>query len=164
MTTRTRSVKTGTDLERFTKRFMAGHWNQDVLKAAAPEWIVLDPLNVTDEAEEGGCYAVFDLEGRLVYVGLALAEHDPAHPKRKAGLLRRLFRHVIRRGALAKGVLEVKREAWNENGGISRIMILPFPSTCAYLAAGLEVYLIQELGSGLVMNKSRVRKELADAA
>lgn len=151
------------DLVEATRRFMELHWSE-LLEVAPPIWMRLDPNHVSAEAELGGCYAVFDLQERLVYVGLALAEHDPAHPKRKAGLLRRLFRHVIRRGALSKGSFEAKREAWNENGGIGEILILPFPAKYAYLAAGLEVFLIQALGRGLVMNKSRVRKELAAAA
>jgi hypothetical protein len=156
--------RTRADLRRATRRFMSRHWDEILLKAPTPQWLKLNPQDVQEEAEEGGCYAVLDSRDRLIYVGLALAEHDPAHPNRKAGVLRRLFRHVIRRGALSKGLMDAKRAAWNENGGIGAILILPFPARYTYLAAALEIYLIRELGRGLVMNKSRVRKELAAAA
>jgi hypothetical protein len=47
--------------------------------------------------------------------------------------------------------------------GIGSIWVLLFPAEFSYLAAGLEVFLIQDLRGKLPVNKSRVRTELADS-
>jgi hypothetical protein len=100
---------------------------------------------------------------RLLYVGLALAERHPNKPTSRGGVIRRLYRHVIRRGALTKGEISPKRTTWVEHGGIGSIWVLLFPAEFSYLTAGLEVFLIQELSGKLPVNKSRVRTELADS-
>jgi hypothetical protein len=78
-------------------------------------------------------------------------------------VIRRLHRHVIRRGALTKGELLPKRTTWVEHGGIGSIWVLLCPAEFSYLAAALEVFLIQELSGKLPVNKSRVRAEIADS-
>jgi hypothetical protein len=147
------------DLAALTAVFFARHWSVDL--GQSPSWLRLDPKNLSTELDEGGCYAVADPEQRLLYVGLALAERLPNKPASRGGVIRRLYRHVVRRGALTAGEIVPKRTAWMEHGGIGSIWVLLFPAEFSYLAAGLEVFLIQQLSGKLPVNKSRVRAELA---
>lgn len=150
---------TSDDLVSLTRDFFGRHWSPGL--GQPPAWVLLDPKDLSADLDAGGCYAVADPCDRLLYVGLALAERRPNKPTARGGVIRRLYRHVIRRGALTKGEIVPKRPTWVEHGGIGSIWVLLFPAEVAYLAAGLEVFLIQELSGKLPVNKSRVRAELA---
>lgn len=150
---------TADDLLSLTSIFFARHWSADL--GEPPTWLRLDPSDLSADLDAGGCYAVTDPGECLLYVGLALAERRRDKPAARGGVIRRLYRHVIRRGALTKGEIVPRRTAWLEHGGIGSIWVLLFPADFAYLAAGLEVFLIQELSGKLPVNKSRVRAELA---
>lgn len=152
---------TSDDLVALTGAFFARHWSASL--GQPPAWFRLDPTDVAADLDAGGCYAVADPNHRLLYVGLALAERRPNKPTARGGVIRRLYRHVVQRCALTKGEIAPKRAAWMEHGGIGEIWVLSFPAAFAYVAAGLEVFLIQELSGKLPVNKSRVRAELADS-
>lgn len=149
------------DLLSLTSAFFARHWSAGLGKS--PIWLRLDPKDLSTDLDAGGCYAVTAPGERLLYVGLALVERRANKPNSRGGVIRRLYRHVVRRGALTKGEIAPKRATWVEHGGIGSIWVLLFPAEFAYLAAGLEVFLIQELSGKLPVNKSRVRAELAES-
>jgi hypothetical protein len=157
----TSSDATPDSLVALTGSFFERHWTAAL--GRSPVWLQLDPEDLSPDLDAGGCYAVADPNQRLLYVGLALAERRPSKPAARGGVIRRLYRHVIRRGALTRGQIIPKRTAWNEHGGIGSIWVLLFPAEFSYLAAGLEVFLIQELSGKLPINKSRVRTELAES-
>jgi hypothetical protein len=156
----TRASASPDDLAALTAVFFERHWPANL--GTTPTWSQLDPQDLST-LDAGGCYAVADPDRRLLYVGPALAERSASRPTSRGGVLRRLYRHVVRRGALTKGEITPKREAWVEHGGIGSIWVILFPAEFAYLAAGLEVFLIQALSGRLPVNKSRVRVEIADA-
>ena len=83
-----------------------------------------------------------------VVFGRANQPQNSAHDRAFTGTL-------IRRSALTTGEIAPKRTTWVEHGGIGSIWVLLFPAEFSYLAAGLEVFLIQELGGKLPVNKSR---------
>ena len=151
----TSSDATPDDLIALTRDFFERHW--PAAPGRSPVWLQLDPRDLSAGLDAGGCYAVADPNQRLLYVGLALAERQPSKPTARGGVIRRLYRHVVRRGALTKGQIVPKRTTWVEQGGIGSIWVLLFPADFSYLAAGLEVFLIQALSGKLPVNKSRVR-------
>jgi hypothetical protein len=156
------SIATASELRRHTRHFLKLHWPSRSPKQAAPRWEQMKPTHRKPSWRMGGCYAVVNYAGAVVYVGLALT---PAlKDGGRGGIERRLLRHVLKQGALSKGTLVPKRDAWTSPrcGGIEQILLLPFPK-CSYLAAALEVFLIEKLGARLPMNKARVPKEMAEA-
>lgn len=134
-----------------TRKFFSLHWPSDQLDKI-PQWIRLDQANVAESVWEGGCYAILDGGGNVSYVGLGIA---PSRKKGAAGgVLGRLYRHVLVRGALSAGELKAKRKALGE---MTDILYVPFGNR-AYLAAGLEAYLLEKLGEALTHNKGRIRR------
>ena len=134
-----------------TRKFFGLHWSKES-PAVVPKWVRLDQANVLDSIREGGCYAILDGSGNVCYVGLGIAK--AAKEGGAGGVLGRLYRHVLVRGALGQGDLEPKRKIWS---GMSGILYIPFGDQ-EYLAAALESYLIRTFGEALPHNKSRVRR------
>lgn len=143
-------------LKASTRKFLGLHWSEDLL-GTIPQWVRLDETKVSESVRRGGCYAILDKIGNVSYVGLGIAK--PLKEGAAGGVLGRLHRHVLVRGALSRGELKPKRDVWN---GMSGILYIPFPKY-EYLAAALEIYLIDKLGDALSINKSRVRRDLAKA-
>ena len=143
-------------LKAATRKFFSLHWSEKLPGDGTPQWVRLKAANVPDSVHQGGCYAILDKTGNVSYVGLGIAKsHKKGAP---GGVLRRLYRHVIFRGALSKG--ELKPKPKRAEPGLSGILYVPFPKDTEYLAAALD--LIDKFGPELT-NKGRVRLELAEA-
>ena len=145
-------------LKAATRKFFNLHWSEKLSEDEAPRWVRLEPENMAESVHQGGCYAILDGAGNVSYVGLGIARSRKKGAP--GGVLRRLYRHVIFRGALSKG--ELKPKPKREKPGLSGILYVPFPNETEDLAAALEIYLIDRFGPRLT-NKSRVRRELAEA-
>ena len=136
-----------------TRKFFSLHWSTD-LSGKIPRWVRLDETNVSESVRQGGCYAILDKSENVSYVGLGIAK--ALKEGAAGGVLGRLHRHVLVRGALNTGELKPKRDVWNEMSGI---LYVPFGKQ-EYLAAALEIYLIGKFGAALLHNKGRVRRDL----
>lgn len=131
-------------LEEYTDEFFRLHWNDDLIGDQRPEWNTWNLNGVPLEAARGGCYAIYEGED-LLYIGVAVTEgKNTAKTGKKYGLLKRLERHVLRKGP--KGSLRYlpqERKAQWQN--ITTIRLIGFPDQYRHLAAALEAYLINRL-------------------
>jgi len=66
-----RHMKTKLTLEQATEAFFDLHWNDALMEKPRPKWRSWDLKGIPDEANKGGCYAIY-WSDRLLYVGLAL--------------------------------------------------------------------------------------------
>lgn len=135
-----------------TRKFFSLHWSKDT-ECEIPRWTRLDQANIAESVNQGGCYAILDGSGNVSYIGLGIAKS--LREGTAGGVLGRLYRHVLVRGSLSIGELKPKREMWREMTGI---LYVPF-RTQGYLAAALEIYLLDKFGAALHHNKSRIRRE-----
>lgn len=132
------------NLERTTAEFFDLYWDERRLGQPRPTWSSWRLSGVPSEASKAGCYAIYK-GNQLLYVGVAVTEgkHSAATGK-KYGLLNRLERHVIRkagRGATSY-VPAPNKPQWHD---VTEIRLLGFPDDHRYMAAALELYLIQRL-------------------
>src|SRR5687768_11255261 len=93
-------------LKAATRKFFSLHWSEKLPGDGTPRWVHLEAANLSESVHQGGCYAILHGAGNVSNVGLGIAKsHKKGAP---GGVLRRLYRHVIFRGALSKGELKPK--------------------------------------------------------
>lgn len=152
------------DVDSATRDFFKLHWSDLEIGCSPPRWRTWDRSGRPDEAELGGCYAIYE-GAELLYVGVAVTEGKNASQGKKYGLLSRLQRHVLKRSLDAEGrypPLDRKgKEHW---ANLDCIRMIGFPAGQRYLAAALEVYLISRLQPKINVQARWVREAKASTA
>jgi excinuclease UvrABC nuclease subunit len=128
-------------LEDVTFNFFQNHWPPSA--GDNPQWS--EPWEFKDSVpnnEMGGCYAWLNDQDKIIYIGVALSMGDGIYKGHSLG-------HRI------SGYWKVKKDQpVDEDGiklyestkeGVAKIMTIGFPEEYGYLAAALELYLIQRL-------------------
>lgn len=128
------------ELKASTQSFFAMHWPPDLWPI--PSWS--EPWYFKEEIpnqKSRGCYALFDESGHLLYIGIGIGTNGKEGPYTGRGLGARLGR-IYR--TVGKFVYE-PAEKYTE---VHHIRTLNFKTSEAdyfWLAAALEIYLIQDL-------------------
>lgn len=124
-------------LNRLTKEFMDAHWPND---RSSPIWT--GPWNFDGELpnhDKQGCYALLHVS-QIVYVGLGIGRGTEKYLNNGLGYrTKRYWKLNENKGAANR---YVPRNEWKE---ITSIWTIGFDPEFAYLAAALEVFLIQRL-------------------
>lgn len=127
-------------LENLTNTFFCRHWSD--YKLAKPQWSRWDLQGIPPQHNSGGCYAVFSNQ-TLLYVGVAITKGRSIKADRpRVGLYNRLRRHVIKPESRGSKVHIGMADRWNS---ITHIELIAFPEEYRYLAAALEIYIIDLL-------------------
>lgn len=147
-----------TELDRATDQFFSFHWNESNIGSSPPAWRTWDRRGSPDEAQMGGCYAIYE-DSKLLYIGLAVTEGKNAARGRTYGLLNRLRRHVLKGSLDERGQYPPQTRLGKEHwANLDCIRLIGFPAGQRYLAAALEIYLIDRMGPK-INAQSRWRSE-----
>lgn len=100
--------------------------------------------------DKGGLYALFNNESQLVYVGLGISRGDGRY--KESGISRRLLAHVITTNKEKGRGHYIPKNNWPE---VKFISTIGFNSEFTYLAAALEIYLIEKFKPSRNSQKNR---------
>ena len=126
------------ELEKETKAFFQKHLcNEPEFPTWSDEWAFVDGVPNT---EKRGCYALFDADGHVLYVGLGIGKGDGLYEGAGIGLrINRLFRWTKQTNTKGQRIYE------STNPEVDHIRTIGFPDDVFYLAAALEIYLLMKL-------------------
>lgn len=127
------------DIQKETNLFFEKHWSQKITENY-PKW----KYNWKWEGslpnyEKGGVYTLFNDDAQLVYVGLGISRGGGQY--KECGLSRRLLSHVITTNKEKGRGYYVPQSNWPE---VKSIATIGFDKEYTYLAAALEIYLIEK--------------------
>lgn len=138
------------DLERMkreTMRFFELHWNKEAHGKTYPEWKAWHFHKTIPNGDKGGCYAMIR-EGRVEYVGVGIGKSTKRYEGSGLGDRLKVYYRVDKEKNEKEGIKKVEdryfkpRPEWEK---ITEIWTIGFPKTLEYLAAALEIFLIQRL-------------------
>jgi len=132
-------------LNEITSLFFQKHWN--ISSEPLPEWSEEWSFNGTiPNHDKQGCYALYS-NSEIIYIGVGIGNGDGNHEG--CGLGNRLKRYWKVNKNINPKSKYIQTERWEE---VTSIKTIGFPPEYFYLAAALEIFLIDKLKP--IRNKS----------
>ncbi len=132
-------------MKRETIRFFELHWNKEAHGEVYPEWKAWYFHKTIPNHDKRGCYALIK-EGRVEYIGVGIGKSTKRYEGSGLGDRLKVYYRVDKAKNEELGIRKIEERYYKPKWeGVTVIWTIGFCEDVSYLAAALEIFLIQRL-------------------